>query len=330
MTLIVNTVILMMVFGLMAFFALFKVTFLVYFSIPTICVYLIGYFLILHSKLDIYVWMVYFWLTLYMGVTTICVGYHFGFHLYCMSMIPVMFVTEFIAYKLEQKSLKARYVSISVCLVYLVCTGYVAFVGPIYQCDQRVAGFFWIINSLTVFGFLIHYSGWLIRMVIHSENNLTQMAHNDRLTGLFNRHYMMEVLEDLKPDDPRKVLAIADLDTFKQINDTYGHNAGDYILKEFSKMIQEDCSNCVIGRWGGEEFLILLPDEATEGRECLESFRKRVEGTDFTFEGKVIRVTVTIGIVSRENEEPIDNWIQRADKNMYFGKNNGRNQVVGP
>ena len=92
-TYIVNTVILILVFGLMGFFYMCHATFLVYFSIPTAFVYIIGFYLIYSEKLDFYVRIVYLWLTLYMCTTTLCLGYNFGFHLYCMSMIPVIFVT---------------------------------------------------------------------------------------------------------------------------------------------------------------------------------------------------------------------------------------------
>ncbi len=101
-------------------------------SIPTICIYLFGYLLIHKGRLDIYVWTVYLWITLYMGLTTVCLGYGFGFHLYCMSMIPVMYVTEYLAYKLERRSLKALYVCSAVCVIYMVYTGYVSYYGPIY------------------------------------------------------------------------------------------------------------------------------------------------------------------------------------------------------
>ena len=193
----VNTVILLMVFGLMYFFSIIEVDFLVRFSIPTIAVYIIGYILIWHKKLDFYVWMVYLWITIYMGITTLCLGHDFGFHLYCMSMIPVMFVTEYISYKLNHKSLKAMPVCVGVVVFYLICTSYVSFRGPLYDIDKNAAGIFWMMNSLTVFGFLIFYTNWLIKTIVQSEDKLRQMAHIDKLTGLYNRHYMMELLEQL-------------------------------------------------------------------------------------------------------------------------------------
>ena len=92
-TYIINTVILLMVIFLLTFFIIFKATFMIYFSIPTMLVYIAGYFLVFKDRLDIYVVMVYFWLTLYMSVSTICMGNDYGFELYSMSMIPIIFVT---------------------------------------------------------------------------------------------------------------------------------------------------------------------------------------------------------------------------------------------
>jgi len=323
----VNTVILLMVFGLMAFFWMLDVPFLVIFSIPTACVYIIGYFLIYKGKLDIYVWMVYLWLSIYMGLTTICLGYGFGFHLYCMSMIPVMFVTEYLAYKLKTRSLKALYVSIAVCVVYIVSTGYVSNMGPIYERDESAAKVFWLMNSVIVFGFLIFYTNWMLSLVKESDSKLVEMAHIDKLTGLYNRHYLMELLQGIINTDDNDVIAMADIDHFKRINDTYGHNAGDYCLQKLAAILQEFSDKATVGRWGGEEFLIYIP-AADTSQDFFEELRRKVENTDFTFENNSIKVTITIGVAKRNTCASIEKWIQEADKNLYIGKNNGRNMVV--
>ncbi len=322
----VNTLILMMVFGLMAFFWVLKVPFLVYFSIPTICVYLIGYVLIITGHLDIYVWMVYMWLTLYMCVTTICLGYDFGFHLYCMSMISVMFVTEYLAYKLEEKSLKALYVCIAVGLAYLACTGYISYHGPVYDVDKSAAGLFWSINSIIVFGFLIFYNNWLIHMIIRSEETLKRMAQTDKLTGLFNRHYMMEILRKKKDKDT--CLTIADIDHFKVINDTYGHSGGDVVLKALAEILTENLPGSDICRWGGEEFLILTPGQKETVLKAMEDLRTAVERYEFIYEGRKMDVTITAGICEYDSSLSVDKWIKNADENLYRGKNSGRNMVV--
>lgn len=327
LTLGINTVILFMVFGLMLFFKIVEIPFLVYYSIPTAGVYLFGYYLILNGKLDIYVWMVYLWLTTYMGVTTVCVGHDFGFHLYCMSMIPVMFVTEYISYKLGHKSLKALPVCIGVVIFYLGCTGYVLYNGPVYERDKAIAGIFWFINSLIVFGFLIFYTNWLIRTIVASEDKLKQMAHIDKLTGLYNRHYMMEILEQLASNADGSVLAIADIDFFKKINDTYGHNAGDYVLQRMAELLKEASDDAYVCRWGGEEFLILLSGHLVNDG-VFEEICRKIGKSEFSFEGKEITVTITIGVAYRRKDETIDKWIQRADEKLYYGKEHGRNQVA--
>ncbi|MCR4691264.1 MAG: GGDEF domain-containing protein [Lachnospiraceae bacterium] len=324
----VNTVILVMVLALMGFFRILDVPFLVIFSVPTICIYLIGYILILKGRLDIYVWMVYLWLTLYMGVTTVCLGYEYGFHLYGMSMIPVMFVTEYLAFKLEKKSLRALHVSALVFLVYLGTTGYAVFSGPLYQRKSTLTGFFWLMNACIVFAFLIFYTSWMTGLVIRSEEQLTDMAHNDKLTGLYNRHYMSGILAGREQENAGSVLAIADIDFFKKINDTYGHNAGDYVLKKLADLLKENCRDSVVCRWGGEEFVITIRTGLDGAKEMMENLRKKVESEEFNFEGSNIRVTVTIGISERQEGETVDQWIHRADERLYYGKNHGRNTVA--
>ncbi len=325
---IVNTIILGLVFGLMFFFVLCEVPFLVYYSIPTAIVYVVGYFLIHKEKFAVYVWMVYIWLTLYMGITTVCLGYGYGFHLYCFSMIPVMFVTEYISYKLKRRSLKAISVSIFVALFYLICTGYTSYYGPLFVRDQKFAAFFWIFNAIIVFSFLIYYTNYLIRSVITSEEKLTEMALVDRLTQLHNRHYMINCLEALSVESENFLIAMADIDNFKKINDTFGHNAGDEVLKAVSQIMKNECEGCEVSRWGGEEFLILSSSAPPDGKDMLERVRSKVEAEPVKFEDKIINVTVTIGMAYRQSGQSVDSWIQAADDKLYVGKNNGKNQVI--
>ena len=325
----INTVILLLVFGLAGFFALCRATFLVWFSIPTAMVYIIGYYLISKEKLDIYVRMVYFWLTLYMCTTTICLGYRFGFHLYCLSMIPIIFYTEYMAKKLARKTINTVFASGVIVVAYLLSTGLASYVPPIYDVDNRLAGVFWIFNSGIVLFFLIFYSGVMLKMITDSEKQLIDIAHTDRLTGLYNRHFMITKLETAASDDKESFLAMADIDYFKKINDTYGHNAGDYILVNIARIMKEVCKDSEIARWGGEEFLILTDGNAqTKGAELLEKLRTTVEKEDFLFEGQHIKVTLTSGIASDAGGRTVDQWVGEADEKLYYGKKNGRNRVI--
>ena len=325
---VVNTVILLIVFGLAAFFAIIKVPFLVAFSVPTACIYLVGYVLIHKDKLDIYVWMIYCWLTLYMGVTTLCLGYGYGFHLYCFSMIPIMFVTEYIAYKLERRSMRALPVSTVIAVFYILCTGYVSYFGPVYERDQKYAALFWIFNALTVFGFLIYYTYYIVQAVIVSEGKLKEAAFIDKLTGLYNRHYMFDRLVALTNENSGNVLAMTDIDNFKHVNDTYGHNAGDMVLQAVSERMRTVCTDCVIARWGGEEFLIVSKLPAEKACAMLEELRQCVESSPVSCEGTDISVTLTIGAAEHADGQDADEWVKVADSRLYYGKNHGKNQVV--
>ncbi|MBQ2100043.1 MAG: GGDEF domain-containing protein [Lachnospiraceae bacterium] len=335
MTYVVNTVILLLVLGLMAFFCMLNAPFLVYFSIPTIAVYLIGYFLVYKNYLQAYVRMVYMWITIYMCLTTLFLGYAYGFHLYCFSMIPVLFITKYFAYRLGNKSLGAFRVSFVIAGLYLLCTGYVALFGPIYDRNQKYAAIFWILNALIVFGFLIFYSHYMINMVIESQQRLIEMAQVDQLTKLYNRHYMKGRLKELAKAK-HAFLAMADVDDFKKINDTYGHNAGDDVLKAVSELMKQVCKGCEIARWGGEEFLIVTNENIiTDGIitsdiiiKLLEELRAQVEAHPITVDDQLIKMTVTIGLTEHQEGQRVDDWVNAADEKLYQGKHQGKNQLI--
>ena len=327
LTLIVNTAILLMVFGLMAFFYAIKATFLVYFSIPTALVYVIGYIPISKNRLYGYVVMVYCWLTLYMGVTTVCLGYSYGFHLYCMSMIPIIFYSGYMGRELSGRHINALYASLGIVAFYLVTTLIPVYRGPIYTSNTGADTLFWIVNSLIVFSFLIFYTNLMIKGIVYSEDRLKKIALEDNLTGLYNRHYMLTQLEAPSDKSSDFFVAMVDIDDFKKINDIYGHNAGDYILKSVAETMKSVCENSLVSRWGGEEFLVLGYDKA-KAMSQMESVRRAINEADLSFESQKIKVSVTIGIAGREEAESIDKWVQIADERLYDGKNSGKNKVV--
>lgn len=183
----INTAILVIVLFLAGFFYICKAEFLVWFSIPTTLIYVLGYILIYRNKLYTYVMLVYFWITFYMTVTTVCLGIDFGFQLYCLSMIPIIFYTEYLGRKFDMKPLDALLISIMIVIIYLLSTGYSSFFGAIYDVSYIFAGVFRFINSLIVISFLVFYSRLMLRIVRQSEDQLEDIANKDQLTGLYNR-----------------------------------------------------------------------------------------------------------------------------------------------
>ncbi|WP_018610549.1 GGDEF domain-containing protein [Uliginosibacterium gangwonense] len=164
---------------------------------------------------------------------------------------------------------------------------------------------------------------------------LTQQAHHDALTGLYNRHMFYELVErELAMDLRRGVtssLLFIDIDHFKCINDSYGHAAGDHMLRQFAAFLCQQCRQSdVIARFGGEEFCVLMPTIDAEGaRQAAERLCQEVRQLEILWEGRCLPLTLSIGVTERCNfSEGIDTLIHRADLAMYEAKQSGRNRVV--
>ncbi|OGW18070.1 MAG: hypothetical protein A3G93_09980 [Nitrospinae bacterium RIFCSPLOWO2_12_FULL_45_22] len=164
---------------------------------------------------------------------------------------------------------------------------------------------------------------------------LRGLAITDDLTGLYNRRHFFEVLnrEYYRAIRYKTIfsLAIMDIDHFKKINDTYGHMAGDFVLREIARIIQEECRTTdLLARFGGEEFSLLLVETPINGAKILcERIRKQIEDHQFILQNQSLKITVSIGISwSSGGEEPsLGELIFFADKAMYQAKSLGRNRV---
>ena len=165
------------------------------------------------------------------------------------------------------------------------------------------------------------------------EKNLQMVT--DELTGAYNRRFINERLlfEMIFYATYKEniVISMADIDFFKEVNDTYGHDAGDYILKEVVNIIKDNIriETDWIARYGGEEFIIFHKNISNEKAfEKLNDIREIIEANDFVYDGKTIKITVSFGMKDYGGEKEITEWIKKADKNLYISKNSGRNKVT--
>jgi diguanylate cyclase (GGDEF)-like protein len=165
-------------------------------------------------------------------------------------------------------------------------------------------------------------------------SHIKEMAARDELTGLPNRRRMMTLLQEHATrharGGPRFYVCIIDLDHFKNINDSYGHAAGDAVLRAFAAQAQVVLrSTDMIGRWGGEEFLLLLP-ETPPGDPALGVARLRESLAAMPASPSLpdVRVRFSAGFARHEDGEPIDQAIERADRALYAAKSAGRNRSV--
>ena len=316
------------VFMAMLFFQFCGVRYMVWHSIPTLAMYVVFFHMIRREKLYEYVRALYVVITIYMGAANVCVGYQAGFHLYCTSLIPLALFTVYVGTKLEVRTINPLVNSLALVAVYLGSSVYVILRGPVYQVAAPLTCAWLVVNALSVFCFLFVYSSLMLRYITYSERRLTDLANRDRLTGLFNRRYMMDHLRDLHGRGPTgHWLAMADIDDFKKINDTYGHSCGDYVLSEIARALGEVCEGCTVCRWGGEEFLI-TSDTADVEMAVLERLRQRVQDTPFSYEGREFTVTLTIGAAAYRPSLSLDGWVHDADSRLYEGKAASKNRVI--
>ena len=163
--------------------------------------------------------------------------------------------------------------------------------------------------------------------------NLQKAAIFDDLTGCYNKKEIEILLEKflkefLRYGTPLSVMML-DIDHFKKVNDTYGHLAGDFILKEVANIIKSTIrSSDACGRFGGEEFIILLPNTKLSGAMKLaERIRENIQNHKFIFNDIKVPITVSIGITSASKNDSIYSLIQRVDEALYEAKNKGRNRI---
>jgi len=183
-----------------------------------------------------------------------------------------------------------------------------------------------------------HYMGYLAYIrgisLIRRKKKAEEIAQIDFLTGLNNRRSMFEKIKindtNSKPTDPDTTLIMVDLDHFKQVNDTHGHDHGDAVLVQVSEIIKDSLRGTdIVARWGGEEFLVLLPKTNIErGTTVAETIRKNIAEHSINYDGVEHKVTSTLGIASYNTHSNFEETIQRADKALYEGKDQGRNRVV--
>lgn len=168
----------------------------------------------------------------------------------------------------------------------------------------------------------------LVKYNIQLENQ----ARTDALTGLYNRRFIVDMLDRIhKENDPLGFcVAMCDVDFFKKVNDNYGHDVGDEVLKKVASILKETIvGENQVGRWGGEEFLIVFPKtNGDQAMDILYNVQQRIKALEFNVLDRSFKITVTMGLAEYDFKSDAANIIKAADEKMYYGKENGRDQIV--
>ena len=173
----------------------------------------------------------------------------------------------------------------------------------------------------------------LRREIKEARKKMTEMSITDELTGLYNRRYFIEILEQEVSRAERYktdlALCMIDMDHFKRINDTYGHPAGDMVLSEVGELLHEGVRHSdLCCRYGDDELAVILPNTKQENADkACEKFLRILGGHMFKYESSFFYITVSIGIASHRPSTSPDDLIACVDNALYQAKENGRNRI---
>ena len=270
-----------------------------------------------------------------------CVGFSAGFSLYNISMISAAFYFAYVIKIVKRHDVLALAISSLAAINYLSNYLLMQVMEPVYEIESPLwIHLFYVVNVLISLFVLIVFCllfTWEIQAshgkLEFQNEQLHEMATKDPLTHLINRRsmnqHLQQSMETLKKTGQRFSLILGDIDDFKKVNDTYGHDAGDYVLVSVADIITQSVRDKdAVCRWGGEEILILVHDPLSMAVNVAERIRKNIEEADLKHEGQPIKVTMTFGISESIPGYRMEQLVQQADEHLYQGKKSGKNVVI--
>ncbi len=267
--------------------------------------------------------------------STVLIGNQFGFQLYVLAIIPISF---YIIYMMNTggRLIQPIVISLISFFVFFASQMYNLYQPPIYQHIGTTAkGLLYLYNSLIVFIMLVLFSLFFIIQIRESltkierqNRELTEVANVDPLTGLLNRRKFTKNINALVEQKKSFCVLLSDIDDFKKLNDTYGHDCGDDVLVHVSNIYKNIFSNPEhVCRWGGEEFIVIYEGQKNEGMAVAELLRATISNSNISYQDNSLSVTITTGVSYFDGTESIDRVIVQADDALYQGKEAGKNQV---
>lgn len=273
---------------------------------------------------------------------TLLVGWNWGFMIYIISLVALTF---YFTMALEGFKRKLRYpffASIFITIVFIVTHLICQQMQPVYRdiAPPSFVAAYYCFNSFIAFAMCFFFSMLFTLDVRYMQNklmkeniSLDEIASRDPLTGLLNRrsmeNHLNRVMEHAKRTGEQFCVVMADIDDFKIVNDTYGHDCGDKVLIAVSETIQNLMgTEDYLCRWGGEEFLMLIRTDNSCCVKTAEIIRSAIASISIPYEGNSVSITMTFGVSPHIPGYSMEKLIQIADENLYKGKKNGKNQVT--
>ena len=286
-------------------------------------------FLTLFKNENMRISFAYFEIILFSAMTELISGGHFGTLNFVIGMVAVIFFM--LPYSNKKKhvyQLIGAMLAVAISLISIFNFSlYPELLPIILQHETCVKSMNLVITLFSLF----YLSNLYLIELKTTREKLDYNINHDMLTGLYNRRFFEGIMKRSKEEKETSYsVAMLDVDDFKKINDTYGHETGDKVLAAVSKCI-ESClpQNGVAVRWGGEEFVLYLPQmDNAHALELLSNFRTKLAEQVVYHKNSKVSITATIGLSTGENIADYEEYIRQADEKLYWGKKHGKNQVV--
>jgi diguanylate cyclase (GGDEF)-like protein len=311
---------------------------LLYFNILSVIVYFFC-ILLCHYGIIMPVYISIFTeVSLYAATSVYFIGWDCGSPYFLFAIIPILIYFGSYLFKGNQRWIIVILISITLALfafLYLRRGQMVPvfLVAPIVKAILMLFTTFSMAISVIFYNVIYIYSSEYELNRLEEENDqLSAESKEDTLTHLLNRRGFMPIITEIanRSNEATFSVAFCDIDNFKRINDSYGHDCGDEVLRHITKIIVGMMQGCEVCRWGGEEIIILMRGyDLTTAKNKLEDIRKTIENSPTTFYNKRISATLTIGVEEySDSYQDVEDLIKVADERMYYGKQHGKNIVI--
>ncbi len=312
-----------------AFFFLFHFLgspILAWVNVVSVTMYVVAYRALGKKQNGLAIGLIWAEVIIHAGLGIVLIGWESGFHYYLLMFIPALFVSM---------QLRAAVVALVGLWAYYVALHLLMwFVEPLQPIAPGALLAVYLFNLSVVFAMFSYLSFFYLSMVTTANRKLRRMATTDSLTGLFNRRHMTYLAEKELARFQRNghpvAFLVLDIDHFKVINDEHGHEAGDRVLEDVAGIIKDQLrTQDLIARWGGEEFLAVLPDtELRSAQASAERVRQALMSREWQApSGERIDITISAGVSEFRSDDDLNSAINRADRALYRSKEGGRNRV---
>lgn len=261
-------------------------------------------------------------LSIFITVSLLLVGSPSGFQHYIYGIFVFIMFENY----LSNNVVKSTLLILFSCVCTLVPSLLLYYIDSYYNFSNSLASAFDIVNPLAVIALFISYIFIFGSIVTQFEEDIIYQAYHDKLTGLNNR----TLLNRLVFDNERTFVAILDIDDFKKVNDTWGHDVGDLVLKHLSKVLTLELranTGLEVMRWGGEEFVLIYNGEKNF-LDIINAVRDDILQSYVDISPRHLTYHVTIGVANYSDGNDIEELIKVADERLYVGKKTGKNKIV--